>query len=128
MLLASVWTSLGIHQRKPATSPPSLRSEKIDDSFSTRAAASWVDVTQTLPTSGNFVATAAPDARNFETTLEGSRRKASLAKSTTIIGHLCCQPDAKMVPRKIGCKGLRDDVRLTEKRRSSPEATSRYRE
>ena len=52
MLLASVCTSFGIHQRKPATSPPSLRKEKVALSFSTRAVASWVVVTQTLPTIG----------------------------------------------------------------------------
>src|SRR5262245_20360907 len=82
MLLVMAVIDLGIHQRIPATSPPSFRSVKVALSFSTRAAASWVVVTQTLPTIGNRVETTGPDARSAATVAPGSRKNASLVKST----------------------------------------------
>src|SRR5215510_9350237 len=81
MLLAMVLTSLGIHQRRPATSPSSLRSVKVALSFRTCAVASWVVVIQTSPTRGNRVATTGPDTRKLAIALGGSRKKASLVKS-----------------------------------------------
>src|SRR5262245_29753823 len=82
MLLAKAPIDLGIHQGSPTSAPPSLRSVKTPLSFSTRAVASWVVVTQTRPTIGNRVNTTGPEARNIATPAPGSRRKASLAKST----------------------------------------------
>jgi hypothetical protein len=40
MALASAATNFGIHQRSPASAPSSLRSVKVEDSFSTRAVVS----------------------------------------------------------------------------------------
>src|SRR6266852_3694754 len=82
MLLASAAIEAGIHQRSPATAPPSWRSEKTAVSFRTRAVASWVVVTQTGPTIGNLVAMTGPDARSDAIVALGSRRNASLLKST----------------------------------------------
>src|SRR6476620_1294140 len=81
MLLAMVLTYRGIHQRRPATSPSSLRSAKAALSLRTCAVASWVVVIQTSPTRGKRVATPGPDRRNAAIALGGSRKKASLVKS-----------------------------------------------
>ena len=82
MLLASAPTKAGIHQRSPATPPPSLRSVNVSPSFRTRAVNSYVVVIQTLPTIGNRVSTTGPSALSRSMPAAGSRKNAWLVKST----------------------------------------------
>jgi hypothetical protein len=74
MLFASMRTVRGIHQRIPATLPPSLRMVKVSLSFSTRPANSCVVVIQTLPTIGNLTSTMGPRALSLSLPAAGSRR------------------------------------------------------
>src|SRR5262249_26097882 len=86
MLLASVRTMPGIHERSRATSPPSLRSVKVRLYFNIRSAASCVVVIQVLPMMiGKRTSTTGPNAGSRSSLAAGSRRKSWLVKSNCTV-------------------------------------------
>src|SRR6516225_4439280 len=85
MLLASVRTIPGIHQRRPATLPSGLRKLKVALSLSTREAVSCVVAIQRRPMSGSLTSTTGPASRSRRSCGLGSRKKSSLVRSTSRI-------------------------------------------
>src|SRR5579871_113627 len=98
MLLENTVMDLGIHQRRPATTP-FFRKGNACASLSTRAVASWVVVTQTSPTSGNLAGTTGPFIRNAATVAIGSLKNASPAK----LKRAAIEPSALPTPLRTWC-------------------------
>jgi hypothetical protein len=90
MLLASVRTMPGIHQRIPATVPSSLRMVKVSVSFRTWSASAWVVVAQSLPTIGKLTSTTGPRPRSFSIAAAGLRKYSWLVKSGCSVMSASC--------------------------------------